>query len=472
MQLILLALLGLAILVFILLSPIFLSIASKRRGLLVRILIWMLGIGPAVRELLTPRALMLKNSNEMLAAFSEEAANQPLLWFSRILIWGLTYVCSLGIICGVRKRIPLAGFRLWLGVFLFSLGSLIASLAGTQPAFKIGLFFIPVVFTTVFLLPAVHPDWFVAQAKRVLLIYIYGSLIAAIVAPTWAFQVDYEQSFFSGFNFRLFGVTPQANILGPLVALYLILEIFTFTKAASWKWLNISASVIVLALTQAKTAWLIAIAGLVIKQGYEVWVKSKPISKFFLAFGVLTIFVFIASVVPDNIILSFISPKQAESLSTMTGRTEVWEVSLNAWKDNPIFGYGPNLWDLDFRLQFGNRYIWVGQAHNQLIQSLAEAGIVGLSGIIIYALVLLWYGFSYMRFTHGLSLALVILMLARSISEANFRNYNLDPNFFIHFVIYTFLLLVSRQAIKVIKYEGYKDSCFNNLPQSARKNAS
>jgi len=452
-------------LVFIPLALILFKFSLKRKTLLLNTLIWLFGIGPAVQEIFSPRTLLsMSNSNS-------QAALLPGNWslISTLVSLGMIYLSVLAIFYGLfcRQKIPVTGFKLWTTIIVFSFTSFASGLLGIEPGFNRGQLFIPLIFTAVFLQPSIPLPWFISQVKRVLLVYFYGSLLASVLVPAWASEFNYI-SFIPGMNFRLYGLTPQANVLGPLPVLYLILEWLLPTKSL-WKWLNIGSALLVLLLCQSKTAWAIMMIVVTLKVTYEVLHLPKKQFSYLLFLGCVGFIIvgFSVGLILTDVGSIMIHSDKLDSLTTLTGRTEVWDITLDYWKQNFWFGYGPKIWSSEFRMQYGEKYLWVGQAHNQFIQSLGEAGIFGFAALLFYIFALTSTAVQFLRSTRSLSLALVTLLLLRSISEAGFRNYTIDQAFFIHFVVFTVLLLLARQQQQIIHYEKYTHSSVNDLSQSA-----
>lgn len=80
--------------------------------------------------------------------------------------------------------------------------------------------------------PPVPLGWFMHQAKKVLLFYAYGSLLAALLAPRWAVEYPYTMGLIPGFNVRLHGLVLHANSLAPLLLTYLVLSWFSPSRPA------------------------------------------------------------------------------------------------------------------------------------------------------------------------------------------------------------------------------------------------
>lgn len=83
----------------------------------------------------------------------------------------------------------------------------------------------------------------------------------------------------------------------------------------------------------------------------------------------------------------------AEAGNITTNRTQIWSVTLDVIKDNPVFGAGIGAFDIAYsRFDPSNGTERVEQAHNDYLQVLADAGIIG-------AMIGLF--FLYSLFRHG-----------------------------------------------------------------------
>src|SRR6185295_11888417 len=49
----------------------------------------------------------------------------------------------------------------------------------------------------------------------------------------------------------------------------------------------------------------------------------------------------------------FFDSAEGAQLLTMTGRDRIWAVAIEEWQSNPVFGYGPGLWDPEYRASIG-----------------------------------------------------------------------------------------------------------------------
>lgn len=107
--------------------------------------------------------------------------------------------------------------------------------------------------------------------------------------------------------------------------------------------------------------------------------------------------------------------RAGSDLLTFVGRTVIWDVAIEEWRNNPLFGYGLTIWDSDFRSRVGMPDAL--HAHNQFFQSLSSAGAVGVAGLVMYLAALLWLSLKTARASGGLSIAIFGLVFIRSLSE-------------------------------------------------------
>ncbi len=450
------------------------SIASGRKTFLFVSLVWLMGLGPVVREIGAPRNLGITADQAQLLASVSSTEDSLWSWVSRLLTAMVILLCALGIAHGILKRngrLPVAGLTLWLGLILFSAGPLVSSIMGTKPAFNYDLLLLPLALTAVYLLPTLSLPRFVRHAKLVLLVYMYGSLLAAIAVPDWAFERGYE-GLVPGLDLRLYGLGYHPNYLGPLAVLYLILEWFRPTQGFI-KWTNLSSALLVLLLTQSKTAWLIAVVVLALKTSYEMY--YIPRRRFFTTVVLTSLIIAVVAlsgllILPGDYASVPVTPERMQELRTLTGRTEIWRIALTVWKQNPVFGYGHDLWSFEFRIQYG---VWANGAHNQFIQSLVETGLLGFVFLLAYLIALVSYGLRYAKVTRGVSLAVVVFLLLQSLTDTPFRNYSIDQLFFIHFICFVFLLLTARQRHvgEVGKHAAMSSGSIGDMSQPARQDS-
>jgi len=183
----------------------------------------------------------------------------------------------------------------------------------------------------------------------------------------------------------------------------------------------------VLFFAQSKTAWiaffLCSIAMFAVRTAPSMWKRvADPRENALgivicLAVMVLGVAVLAVALFADvgGAIDNFVNTDQGAQLMTMTGRDQIWAVAREEWHAHPIFGYGPSLFDDEFRMSVGIPN--ATNAHNQFWDTVARSGTVGGVGLVAYALVLMTLSFKYARRSGGLSVALFIALALRAMSE-------------------------------------------------------
>ncbi len=145
---------------------------------------------------------------------------------------------------------------------------------------------------------------------------------------------------------------------------------------------------------------------------------------------------------------SFFSSAEGAQLASLTGRDQIWAIAYQEWQRNPVFGYGPDIWDLSFRDSIGMPN--ATHAHNQFMDTLSRSGTVGATALVIYAVVLLVLSIRHARASHGLSLALFAALAIRSISEVPLLLSGYGPELIAHVLLLMTLAaaIADRRAVR------------------------
>ena len=131
--------------------------------------------------------------------------------------------------------------------------------------------------------------------------------------------------------------------------------------------------------------------------------------------------------------------------ASLTNRDLIWSYAIAEWERNPLFGYGPGLFGLEYRTLIGIPKAF--HAHNQVMQSLGSGGWFGVIGLLLYMGVLAYYAIRAARPTRGLSLALLLFILLRSITEVPLRVDGLmNGEFFVHLLLMMVVLRPARDV--------------------------
>lgn len=287
-------------------------------------------------------------------------------------------------------------------------------------------------------------------AKTGLMLVMIASLLPLAIEPGLVRQTESAEIRLPGVDFRLFGLGANPNSIATLAIANLLLSIYQRFRLRSLEALNVLATLTVLLLAQSQTSWLatmLAVPALLIGRSHLRLFERRTIAALgglllVAGFGALAA-LFVA---PHGLTLTdFVTGDRYRELTTLTGRSAIWDVALQEWKENPLFGYGPTMWDTAYRARAGLPFAF--NAHNQYLQSLSLAGLVGLATLVPYLLLLGLYSATAPRPQRGLAIALFLQILARSFTEVPLDLGTPFANEFLpHYLLFVVLASVRREA--------------------------
>ena len=279
-----------------------------------------------------------------------------------------------------------------------------------------------------------------ASTRDSILLLVLASLGLAVVNPGLVLDLSYNRGWIPGLP-RLAGLTPHPVMLGFLSSLGLLILWGLPYRRKSW---TMAATLVLgtgFVISQAKLAWvalplsalsLFALSGPDDPEGRRGLRLDRPGS--LVAVGVATLSIVLLA-------LSFwapgLSPLEdvtlAERASTLSGRTEIWDIAYSEWARSPLFGYGSDLFKLDYRIALGSDHMTMTDSHNQILDSMARAGVVGLWGLVAYLGVLSWGALRTASISGGLSFALLTFVLLQSMTEVPLSIFGYGPGNLLHF---------------------------------------
>lgn len=287
-------------------------------------------------------------------------------------------------------------------------------------------------------------DLAVRAARNALVLFVAAGLLLIPFKTSLMLDTSYAQGMFQGVP-RLAGLASHPVTLGLLSQLGLLcLLAFPYQR----NWLNRLAWMIGLGslfMAQSKTAWiaftLCSVCILAVRRGPAWWQRvsdpARPES------GVVSVLMFMVAVASISLVLifadlgsrwvSFFDSAQGAQFASLTGRDLIWAIAYDEWQRNPLFGYGPTLWDESFRAVIGMPN--ATSAHNQFMDTLSRSGSVGAFALTLYALVLLVLSLYYARASRGLSLALFVALIVRSVSEVPLSLFGYGTELITHILL-------------------------------------
>ena len=394
---------------------------------LLPVLLWIAGVAPIVGAIDTPRFYSGEYADFIM---STNAAEGPATMLLRLLLVAAAG-CAVAML--VRAPLPAQQSLIRAAPALALSGAVLLStlVNGDTPsgAFLIG----PLMFWAM-AAEGASPTSLSPTARRVLLVHVYGSLVAALAVPEWALQADYDGAVLPFVSFRLHGISNHANNLALLAMLFLVFDVVAQPNGRpSWRVINRLHAAAVVVLTQSKTIWIAGgVVGFVIAIRWATSTKSlDPLLVAARRATRLSAIGSIAAVI--GVILVSLQAQFGETVWTLTGRTTLWEITLSLWRSSPFVGLGEKFWAHEMRSQFlVSDGVIATHAHNELFQTLGQTGAIGVICLLAY----LYCGILAIRRSsepHRTAIVLTAtLLLVRMATEPVLSSSFGTPNFTAH----------------------------------------
>ena len=314
----------------------------------------------------------------------------PSAWVQRLAVAALLSVAAMAV--ATRTGRSHAGGGLLAAAVGFAMASAL-TFAG-RPADAV-LPFVSVLPAVVFYLSAADWPTTLRLLRWVLRGIVWPSIALGLAGPGWAVLEDDGRSLL-GIS-RLSGLAGHPNALGAAAAALLLLELAE-PRPRRWVWCAAVAAV-TLAFTESRTAVLGCALGL-------LWMLAsrRGAPRWAAVVGSLTVIVGLLRAPLD--------------IGGLTGRTDLWRYAWAEFRAHPFTGYGAGFLDADYRAShLPDRLAWAGQAHDQLLHTLAASGLVGGAAVVTYLFVLGVAALQAVRFTGGAAAGLLGLLAAECVTE-------------------------------------------------------
>ena len=347
-------------------------------------------------------------------------------WFSLFLVVASLIEVARGWAEGrLRAAADPARPLLWTMLAYYLGTALVQAVASDVPDFSLRSIYLPVVLAAVCSQRPVDLAPVFGAARLVIVTLMIASLGGIWLKPDFVIHRP-EPGLIPGIDWRLYGLTPHANAIGPIALLGLLVELHSPSFRKAMRWVTLVSCTAVLVLAQSKTTWIAMPLMLLF-----VWLPLRlaraaagadTAARFrrtvLTLSGVIVVMVAIAAAAAAFDLVGYV--ERRSDLVTLTGRTQIWDITLQAWHDNVLFGYGPEIWGADRQREF--HMFYVGHAHNQVVQTLGEAGVVGLALLLVYLATLVATALRQFVASRGIVLLLFMLMLVRCVTEAPMRS--------------------------------------------------
>lgn len=296
----------------------------------------------------------------------------------------------------------------------------------------------------VMLATSAERDKILVASRNALFLFLLVGVLLIPVNPALVVDSSYSQGLIPGLP-RHGGLAPHPVALGMFAQTALLL-LWCLPFEKRWlNWLSWPLGLGVLFVAQSKTAWiaflLCSICMLAVRHGPNVWRRlGDPREGAFGIVVCLTVMA-LAAALGGLLILGDLESQigglfdsaQGAQLVSLTGRDRIWEIAIEEWQANRLFGYGPSLWDEAFRTSINMPN--ATNAHNQFMDTLARSGTVGAVALVIYAATLLVLSLRHARATGGLSLALFVALALRSVTEVPMLLFGYGYELFAHMLL-------------------------------------
>ncbi len=221
----------------------------------------------------------------------------------------------------------------------------------------------------------------VPQIRWWLGVYVYGSLLALLVAHDWAMIPVPDGLGRPAGQPRLWGISDHPNHLAPLAALLVTIEL-TSRGSRLRRTLNLLAGAAVMLLTGTATAIaavLLVVAYLAVRHIRSAS-SRRGVGKAVLGSAIAT-----ALVVGMTLAIRPEFASEWHVLLTADGRTTIWSAAIHVWRDHPLLGYGPFVFDQQAQLAYlGPHSANLDSAHSQYFQAFAQGGLFLGSALVVY----------------------------------------------------------------------------------------
>jgi O-antigen ligase len=232
-----------------------------------------------------------------------------------------------------------------------------------------------------------HFSDLMAAAVLIVLITCY---LGVLLVPQYAIHhaTDFLEPEHAG-NWR--GVFPHKNDAGATMVLFIFIGFYVArTRSFALGGLIVVLSAVFLAFTQSKTA--IGVLPLALLLSAIIGHTRKPSLGIFLVIGILLIFnlssVGTVMFEPMHKLMEAVMPD-----ATFTGRTEIWQLGVQAVAQRPITGYGySTFWGTpEVVYGMGDAVTWANaatDAHNAYLNLALAIGIPGMLLVVAWVVIL------------------------------------------------------------------------------------
>jgi O-antigen ligase len=388
----------------------------------------------------------------------EGVLKHPLaIWVQRISTIVILTVSAERIISHFSQQRPLLGATpmLALGFIAYWVGGVASPMFfSAHPYFVHAGFYTLVIGFAALLLTAEEGEAALLSARNSLFFFQIAGYLMLLPFPHVVLDTNYTQGLIPGLP-RFAGLAPHAVTLGMLAQISLLC---VWAKPYANRRLNTAAWILgflTLLLAQSKTAWVsfffCALAMYLCQHGAAFKQKltdpERPqLGIMLIVFSLGGLALVAALALFGNLgdrVSHFLSSDSGAQLTSLTGRDLIWRVAYEEWMRHPLLGYGPRFLDGPYRLSLGLPNAMHG--HNQYMDLLPRAGLVGAIPLTFYLIAMLGLSVRHAIVSRGLTLALFLALGLRAVSEVPLTLVGYGSEFIGHLLL--LLLLPAYSAM-------------------------
>jgi O-antigen ligase len=283
--------------------------------------------------------------------------------------------------------------------------------------------------------------------------------------------------FYAGPNPRISATFGNPVFYGSYLVLIIFLAIFlgVLEEKKGFKiffWIIAIFNSILLLLTGTRGAWIGAISGIVLFLIWFLFFLKFQEKRIVLLFGIFIFSLFFLffllfsklDYLPKTFFLERYESFFIDLIELRNSRFLVWKLGINAWRQNPIFGFGPEsfsfLYDKNYQASFIKEIPedeFYDRPHNKIIDILVANGILGLLSYLAIFGSTIFLILKY-RTKFNLLLSFILISLLLGYFVQNIFAFDTISSYLIFFLVLGFVNLNFR-----------KENQFQEIPTPTKK---
>lgn len=204
--------------------------------------------------------------------------------------------------------------------------------------------------------------------RLLLRLVVTASVVLPAIRPDWALVPEiYSERSFLGLESRLIGILAGPNYLAVVAAVHFSFEVFARPRGSGWRFFT-CVSIVAIVWSQGRTALIFLLLVFMFLGIRQLISRGNGLRVllFVTTIGVMLI---------PALLVTWSPPWLTEFTSS---RSLVWEIAADGIAANPVLGGGLELF------QAGYMEGTYANAHNQLLESWATFGLLGVLGALIF----------------------------------------------------------------------------------------